>query len=178
MLTIIIANLLRRPARTIFTAAGIALGIAMIVALLAFSRGLQQTAAGFVHLGGSDLGVFQSGVADPTASVLPESLVASLAARPEVERATPLLLIVEAVSRDPAAIVFGADPRGFVTSGLVLVAGRRAPPGGKGSCWATSSPRGCTSDLARVSPSKAARFRSTASTTRASSSRMPVPCSD
>ena len=30
-----------------------------------------ETAAGFVHLGGSDLGVFQANVSDPTASVLP-----------------------------------------------------------------------------------------------------------
>src|SRR5271166_6316228 len=132
MLTIIITNLLRRPGRTIFTAAGIALGIAMIVALLAFSRGLQQTAAGFVHLGGSDLGVFQSGVSDPTASVLPESLVGRLRARPEVASATPLLLVVEAVRKDPAAIVFGADPQGFVTRNLVFIAGRPVRTGEEG----------------------------------------------
>ncbi len=125
MLAIITTNLLRRPARSIFTASGIAVGVATIVALLSYTAGLKQTAAGFVHLGGSGLGVFQAGVSDPTTSILPAAMVGRLGAQPEVSRATPLLLIVEAVKSDPAAIVFGADPGGFFTNGLVMVAGRR-----------------------------------------------------
>ncbi|HXR29501.1 MAG TPA: ABC transporter permease [Solirubrobacteraceae bacterium] len=123
MLAIITTNLLRRSARTIFTACGIALGVATIVALLSFTQGLKNTAAGFVHLGGSDLGVFQANVSDPTASVLPEAMVGHLAARPEVARATPLLLLVEGVRADPSAIVFGAEPDGFFTQRLVFVQG-------------------------------------------------------
>jgi ABC-type lipoprotein release transport system permease subunit len=126
MLAIITTNLLRRPARTIFTAGGIAVGVAMIVALLSFTQGLRDTAAGFVHLGGSDLGVFQANVSDPTASILPASMVGRLAARDDVTRATPLLLIVEGVKADPAAVVFGAERAGFFTQSLVLVAGRHA----------------------------------------------------
>jgi len=125
MLSIIATNLRRRPTRTVFTAAGIAVGVATIVALLSFTQGLQNTAAGFVHLGGSDLGVFQANVSDPTASVLPQSIVARLEQRPEVARATPLLLIVEAVKGDPSAVVFGAEPSGFFTRELVIVSGRR-----------------------------------------------------
>jgi putative ABC transport system permease protein len=125
MLSIIATNLRRRPTRTVFTAAGIAVGVATIVALLSFTQGLQNTAAGFVHLGGSDLGVFQANVSDPTASVLPQSIVARLEQRPEVARATPLLLIVEAVKGDPSAVVFGAEPSGFFTQELVIVSGRR-----------------------------------------------------
>jgi putative ABC transport system permease protein len=124
VLAIITTNLLRRPARTVFTAGGIAVGVAMIVALLSFTQGLKDTAAGFVHLGGSDLGVFQANVSDPTASILPESMVGRLAARADVARATPLLLIVEGVKGDPAAIVFGADRAGFFTQSLVVVGGR------------------------------------------------------
>jgi len=125
MLAMISTNLLRRPSRTIFTAGGIAIAVATIVALLSFTQGLKETAAGFVHLGGSDLGVFQANVSDPTASILPASAVAQLAARSDVAKATPLLLIVEGVKADSAAIVFGADPGGFFTQSLVLVAGRR-----------------------------------------------------
>lgn len=125
MFAIVKTNLLRRRARTILTAGGIAVGVATIVALLSFTQGLRETAAGFVHLGGSDLGVFQANVSDPTASLLPASLVGRLAARPDVARATPLLLIVEAVPKAPAAIVFGADLRGFFTQGAVVVDGRR-----------------------------------------------------
>ena len=82
MLAIITTNLLRRSARTLFTALGIAVGVATIVALLSFTQGLKETAAGFVHLGGSELGVFQANVSDPTASLLPESLVGRLDAQP------------------------------------------------------------------------------------------------
>lgn len=131
MASIILANLRRRASRTLLTAAGIAVGVATIVALLAFTQGLKQTAAGFVHLGGSDLGVFQANVSDPTASILPESLVGRLAARPYVARATPLLLIVEAIHGEPAAVTFGAEPDGFFAQGLVLVAGHEPARSGE-----------------------------------------------
>lgn len=125
MLSIILTNLRRRPARTLLTAAGIAVGVATIVALLSFTQGLRETAAGFVHLGGSDLGVFQADVSDPTASVLPQSMVGRLEQSPAVARATPLLLIVEGIEQDPSAIAFGADEQGFFARQLVLVDGRR-----------------------------------------------------
>ena len=129
MFAIVTTNLLRRPARTLFTASGIAVGVATIVALLSFTQGLRNTAAGFVHLGGSDLGVFQANVSDPTASVLPASLVGRLASSPGVMRATPLLLLIESVKRDQGAVVFGADPGGFFAQRLVLADGQRTLAG-------------------------------------------------
>src|ERR1035437_1316042 len=129
MLTIITTNLLRRKARTVFTASGIAVGVATIVALLSFTQGLKETAASFVHLGGADLVFCQPTVPAPPASVLPESILARLKARPEVARATPLVLLVEGIHSDPAAIVFGAEPGGFFSRGLVLLEGGRPPPG-------------------------------------------------
>ncbi len=132
MLAIIRTNLLMRSARTVLTALGVAVGVAMIVALLSFTQGLSDTASGFVHLGGSDLGIFQANVSDPTASVLPTSIVRRLAVRREVARATPLLLVVEAIRSDPAAIVFGAESGGFFAKGLVVIEGRRPPRGSTG----------------------------------------------
>jgi len=111
------------------TYVGAAVGVAMVVALLSFTAGLQRTAAGFVHLGGSGLGVFQANVAEPTTSVLPSSLVGRLRRLPQVTRATPLLLVVEAVRGEPAAIVFGAEPRGFFTRSLVITAGAQPAAG-------------------------------------------------
>jgi putative ABC transport system permease protein len=125
MLSIIATNLRRRPTRTVLTAAGIAVGVATIVALLSFTQGLRESAAGFVHLGGSELGVFQANVSDPTTSALPESMVGRLQGLPQVARATSLLLIVEGVKRDPAAVVFGAQSDGFFTQQLVIVSGAR-----------------------------------------------------
>lgn len=124
MIGLISSNLLRRPGRTLLTALGVAVGVATIVALLALTQGLRDTAAGLVHLGGGDLGVFQSNVSDPTASVLPASLVTRLGDQPYVARATPLVLLVSAVTQDPAAIVFGAQTNGFFAQRLIIESGQ------------------------------------------------------
>ncbi len=129
MLAIITTNLRRRRARTAFTAFGIAVGVGMVVALLAFTNGLDRAAGQLVHLGRSDFGVFQANVSDPTASILPQSLVTKIAARPDVARATPLVLMPDSVKGDPSAIVFGADPAGFFSQSLVVTSGARPAAG-------------------------------------------------
>jgi putative ABC transport system permease protein len=129
MLALIAANLRRRTARTALTAAGISVGVAAIVALLALSAGLNQTAGQLVHLGRADLGLFQREAADPTSSVVPLSLLPRLRAQPEIRDATPIQLVVGAVPRSPGAIVLGVAPRGFVARLLVMTAGRPASPG-------------------------------------------------
>src|ERR1700678_3228783 len=128
---LIVNNLLRRIGRTLLTSLGVGLGVATIVALLAVSDGLTQTAGGFVHLGGSDLGVFQSGVSDPTTSRLQTSLVPRLQADSDVAAATPLVLLVGSVKSDASAFVFGADLRGFFARRLVFSSG--AEPVASGS---------------------------------------------
>jgi putative ABC transport system permease protein len=124
VLGLIVANVRRRTARTAITAAGIAVGVAAIVALLALSAGLNNTATQLVHLGRADLGLFQHDAADPTASVLPVSLVPRVAAQPEVADASPIQLVVSAVRRAPSAFVFGLERRGFVAGLLVFTSGR------------------------------------------------------
>jgi putative ABC transport system permease protein len=125
LLSLILTNLARHKARTAATAIGIALGVGTIVALLSVGAGLKRTASGLLHLGRADVGVFQSGVGDPTSSVLPVSTARRLEREPDVVRATPLLLVVGGVSQSPAAIVFGADPGGFVVHRLVMTEGDR-----------------------------------------------------
>ena len=121
MFAIITTNLLRSRARTVFTAGGIAVGVATIVALLSFTQGLRDTADEFIHLGGSELGVFQANVSDPTTSILPASAVGRIAAQPDVAADTPLLLMVEAVGAAPSAVVFGADPNGFFARNFTII---------------------------------------------------------
>jgi putative ABC transport system permease protein len=123
VLGLVMTNLARRKARALATAVGIALGVATVVALLSVGSGLNKTAGGLVHLGDADAGIFQSHVSDPTASLLPTSLVGRLRRRPDVADATPLLLIVEGVKPHPEAIVFGAEPQGFFARRLVVTAG-------------------------------------------------------
>jgi putative ABC transport system permease protein len=123
MIGLISANLRRRTARTALTAAGIAVGVAAVVALLALSAGLNRTAGQLVHLGRADLGLFQADAGDPTTSVLPLTLLPRLRAQHEIVEATPLQLVIGAVRRSPSSIVFGVQPGGFVARRLVFTAG-------------------------------------------------------
>jgi putative ABC transport system permease protein len=118
--------MLRRKARTLATAAGIALGVGTIVALISVGSGLKRTAGQLVHLGFADIGIFQSGVSDPTASLLPTTLATRLEKRRDIDKATPLLLVIEGVKQNPAAVVFGAEPDGFFAQRLVTTRGRRS----------------------------------------------------
>jgi len=126
VLGLIVLNLVRNRGRTLLTAAGIAIGVATVVALLALTQGLRQSVSGLSNLGGASFGVFQSGVADPTASVLPDSLAARIKRQPGVEDAAPIQLVTDALPESPAAIVFGLRPDSFVMRRLVLTAGRVA----------------------------------------------------
>lgn len=126
MLGLIAANLGRRKARAALTAAGISVGVAAIVALLALSAGLNRSAGQLAHLGRADLGLFQKGAADPTSSVLSLSLLPRIEAQPEVLEADPIQLIVEGVAHSPGAVTLGVEPTGFVARLLVLISGSRA----------------------------------------------------
>jgi putative ABC transport system permease protein len=124
VLPLVAANLLRRKARTFLTAAGVAVGVAAVVALLALSAGLNNSAAQFVHLGGADLGLFQRDAGDPTSSVLPLTLLPRVRAQPEVAQATPLQLLVNAVRGTSGAIVVGVEPGSFPAQQLVRTTGQ------------------------------------------------------
>ncbi len=129
MIGLIAANVRRRKARTFLTAAGIAVGVGAVVALLALSAGLNNTAAQFVHLGRADLGLFQRDAGDPTSSVLPLSLAPRLERQPEIAQVTPIQLVIGAVPNQPQAIVLGLDPSGFAARQLVITTGRSAASG-------------------------------------------------
>ena len=102
------------------------MGVAAIVALIALGDGLKHSASGFIHLGRADIGIFQKGVSDPTASVLPTTMVAQLEKTPGVAEAAPIQLVIESILHQPSAIVFGIDPNTFPGQRLVVVEGRRA----------------------------------------------------
>jgi len=121
MLTLVARNLLRRPARTLLTAAGVALGVGLIVALLSISTGVQRTADQLIHIGHADFGVFQSDVSDFSRSLLPESLASAVARQPGVARVARLKLVA---SSNNGFFVFGLDPHEFVWRRLVLLRGR------------------------------------------------------
>jgi putative ABC transport system permease protein len=112
-------NLLRRPARTALTAAGVALGVGLIVAMLAIAEGERRTADQLIHVGRADFGLFQSGVADFTRSKLPDALARRVAAAPGVAAVARLKLYSSG-----GLLFFGLDPHEFVARRLVIVRGR------------------------------------------------------
>lgn len=126
MIGLIAANLLARPGRTLLTALGTAVGVATIVALLAVTDGLRNTAGELVRLGRADLGLFQRGTSDLTASTIPVLLQERVDAHPGVQRSTPVQLLVEAIPDQEDALVFGADPDSFLAKRLVITDGRQA----------------------------------------------------
>ena len=106
-------NLLRRPARTVLTASGVALGVGLIVALLSLATGVQRTAEQLIHVGRADFGLFQSDVSDFSRSLLPESLADEVAAVPGVAQTAKLKLWPSNVGEQGSFFVFGLDPNEF-----------------------------------------------------------------
>lgn len=124
MLHLILTDLRRHLARTVLTGLGIAVGVATIVALLALSAGIDRSAAGLVNLGGAELGMFQGGVGELTASSLPATLAPRVRAQRGVDDATPIAVATGELPDRPSFLLFGVVPGSFVFRSLVFVAGR------------------------------------------------------
>jgi putative ABC transport system permease protein len=118
-------NLQRRRARTLLTAAGVAIGVALIVALLSIAAGVRNTAQDLIHIGRADFGVFQEGASDLTRSLLPQSLETKIRRTPGVEDVAGVFLRVSKVNGKDSFLVFGYDPREFAYRRLVVVRGTR-----------------------------------------------------
>ena len=112
--------------RTLLTAAGVALGVGLIVALLSISAGTKRTAGDLIHLGRSDFGLFQSGVSDATRSLLPVRLEHEVARQPGVKQTAGIFLLVTTVNGRDSSLVFGLAPDEFPAQRLTLIAGDRS----------------------------------------------------
>ena len=129
MLHLILVDLRRHVARTVLTVSGVALGVATIVALLSLSAGIERSASGLIHLGGSEVGVFQNGVGELTASSLPTSLVPRIKREAGVVDAAPIAVATGELARHGSSLVYGVGTDSFVMRRLVFLEGRplRAP---------------------------------------------------
>jgi putative ABC transport system permease protein len=106
--------------RTALTAAGVALGVALIVALLSLTTGARRTATELIHVGRADFGLFQAGASDLTLSRLPASLAGELQHVHGVAETGRIFLLVT-----DEGLVFGLDPHEFPARRLVIVHGAR-----------------------------------------------------
>jgi len=118
-------NLLRRPVRTLLTAAGVALGVGLIVALLSIAAGTERTAGDLIHVGRADFGVFQSGVSDATKSLLPVSLESRIRHDRGVAQTALVFLDVTTVNGQASSLVIGLAQDEFAAKRLTLVDGTR-----------------------------------------------------
>jgi ABC-type antimicrobial peptide transport system permease subunit len=123
MLTYILKNLTRRKTRTLLTAAGIAVGVAMIVALGAMGEGLRTGYLAMFSGSGADLTIMQKGAYDITISSVNEDVVEQMAQMPEVKAATGMIVGNVTAPGSPYFFVFGYDPNSFAIERFKIVAG-------------------------------------------------------
>jgi putative ABC transport system permease protein len=119
----VIVGLRRQRGRSLLTATGIAIGVAAVVAFLSLARGLEESARGLINLGGAEMGLFQAGVRDLTASTLPEALAAQAEREPGVADAVAIGVLSGSVE-GRSLLVFGVPRDSFVMRRLVLTEGR------------------------------------------------------
>jgi putative ABC transport system permease protein len=122
---LVLKNLLRRKVRTALTVAGVAIGVGLIVALLSITNGVKRTATQLINVGRSDFGLFQSGAADLTRSLLPEGLARGVRGAKGVSQVARIFLLVGAVEHSDSSLLFGYVPGEFPERRLVIVSGRR-----------------------------------------------------
>ncbi len=119
----ILKSLLRRKTRTLLTIAGVAIGVAAIVALGTLSEGL---AAAYGALSGgskADLLVAQSDAVDIVFSSLDEEMGQSLAGLSGVKEVTGMVYTLAPTEGLPYFIVFGYETDGFAIEHFKIVEG-------------------------------------------------------
>ncbi len=114
-------NLLGRPARTLLTAAGVSIGVGLIVALLSITAGVHNTAADLIHIGRADFGLFQGDVSDLTRSYLPASIAAKVRSVPGVDQTASVKLYVTDIG-----LLFGLREDEFALQRFVMISGTRS----------------------------------------------------
>jgi ABC-type antimicrobial peptide transport system permease subunit len=124
MLTQILKNLTRRKTRTLLTVAGIAVGVAMIVALGAMGEGLRTGYVAMFSGSGANLVMMQKGSYDITLSGVDEDIINQVAAMPEVAAVGGVIVGNVTAPGSAYFYIFGYDPKGFAIQRFKLVEGQ------------------------------------------------------
>ncbi len=118
-------NLYRRPVRTALTAIGVAAGVVAIVAFSTIVHGLWDSVEQTIHIGGTDLLIFQANVAADLLSVLDEvETREKLLAVPGVERAIGTLWHVVRTREAPFCLLLGLSGADMGVDPDALLRGR------------------------------------------------------
>jgi len=119
----VLKNLSRRKVRTLLTVVGIAIGIAVVVALLLLADGLTDQISNLMTGGGAEVTLMQSGIADMSFSALDEELGAALADMPDVQWASGFLIQIGPVGQKRFFVTLGMDPDAETIRHFRIVAG-------------------------------------------------------
>jgi putative ABC transport system permease protein len=124
-LRLIAHNLATRRARTILTAAAVAISVTAIVTLSVVTQSLQESAASVLQTGRADFTVAQKGAADVLESVVTDTQVARVSATPGVASAVGVLVTLTDLGPDnPQFLRIGVAPEALSPFGVKVVAGR------------------------------------------------------
>jgi putative ABC transport system permease protein len=130
-LTVVLKNLLRRPARSILTLVGIAIGVAAVVALTSIAWGFEASWEEAYTARGTDLIVTKVTSQSPLPTPFSADKKAELLAMPGVVRADGLLSDLVSIEDSPTVPLFGWERGGFLWDHLRLVRGRWPEPGAR-----------------------------------------------
>lgn len=103
-------DLLRRRTRSLLTMIGIAIGVGLITSLGAITQGMIKELTAFAAQGGAELVAMQAGVADMGISVIDERIGRAIAAMPEVQDLSGVIMSVSSSEDVPFLFVFGLEP--------------------------------------------------------------------
>jgi ABC-type antimicrobial peptide transport system permease subunit len=117
-------SLFRRKGRTFLTLAGIAIGVAAIVALGAMAAGMRAGYTSMAQGSQADLVLSQASAMDITMGGVEESVGEQLLGLPEVADLDGMLMGNVQAEDSPYFFVFGYDPKGFAITHFRVVEGQ------------------------------------------------------
>jgi len=117
-------NLFRRPARTLLTLLGIAIGIAAVVALTGFARGLEKVWDNAYKARGTDLVITKITSRSPVPATFDPKVVEGIATGAEIESSAGLLSDLLGIEEASAVLVFGWEYPSFLWEHLKVKEGR------------------------------------------------------
>ena len=127
-----IRNLRRRPARTALLVCSIALAVATALALLALSRGIQESSHEGVVERGADLTVSQRDASDVFSGFVDESMAAKIRAIPGVAGVNGELVMFAPVDGGTEVLTFAWSADSYLWKDVPIAEGRLPTPGERG----------------------------------------------
>jgi ABC-type lipoprotein release transport system permease subunit len=117
-------NLWRRRTRTMLTTLGVGVGIAAIIALGSITRGMAVMLTDVMTSSQAELMAIQADVSDTSYSAVDERVVARIAALPDVEAISGVIITMSSAEKMPMLILFGYNPHEFAIRHFRIIEGK------------------------------------------------------